>query len=167
MKLYSSQILELVKQLARLKKEYLQLADEINRTINALESLFMINDEDESTRLGFSFDIRTRIKGKPVRFVKKYWSKKVQLFRGRDDRVEAWIFVIDNIDKIIENIEKQYEKHQKEYAEETKDSDSWTRTKWRDKLNGEKFVLNRLKQIRKTLNANQTELTKFGNIIVR
>jgi len=166
MELYSSQILELVKQLARLKKEYLQLANEINRMINALESLFIIDNEEE-TRLGFSFDIRTRVKGKPVRFVKKYWSKKVQLFRGRDDRVEAWIFVIDNIDKIIENIEKQHEKHQKEYIEETKDSDSWARTKWRDKLKGEKFVLNRLKQIRKTLNANQTELTKFGNIIVK
>jgi len=166
MELYSSQILELVKQLARLKKEYLQLANEITRMINALESLFIIDNEEE-TRLGFSFDIRTRVKGKPVRFVKKYWSKKVQLFRGRDDRVEAWIFVIDNIDKIIENIEKQYEKHQKEYAEETKDSDSWARTKCRDKLKGEKFVLNRLKQIRKTLNANQTELTKFGNIIVK
>jgi len=166
MELYSSQILELVKQLARLKKEYLQLANEITRMINALESLFIIDNEEE-TRLGFSFDIRTRVKGKPVRFVKKYWSKKVQLFRGRDDRVKAWIFVIDNIDKIIENIEKQHEKHQKEYIEETKDSDSWARTKWRDKLKGEKFVLNRLKQIRKTLNANQTELTKFGNIIVK
>jgi len=166
MELYSSQILELVKQLATLKKEYFELSNKVKKIVNALESLFTIKNEEVSRRLGFSFNIRTRVNNKPIRFVKRYWSKKIHFYRGRDDHIKAWVFLIDNIDKIVENIERQYIKHQKGYLKTKKDSDAWADLKWRDKLKGEKLVLDRLKLIQRTIHAGQVEITKFGKIVI-
>jgi len=156
MKNYSVEIVETVKQLAELTKQCEEIMAKVNGFVKSLDNLLIYKDSDY-----ISFNIRTIVKGKSIRFVKRGYSRKIEYIRGRDSRPKAWVFLLENIDQVIKNLERLHKKHKRIYDKQKDDMDSWDKEKWEYKLRGEVYLLKQLKRIQRVISLEKKPKNKW------